>query len=34
MKSHDTFTQGFLDTNYGMKTHGIIGLVFLLVIDP
>lgn len=34
MKSHDTFTQGFLDTNDGMKTPGIIGLVFLLVIDP
>lgn len=34
MKSHDRFPQGFLDTNDGMKTPGIIGLVFLLVIDP
>lgn len=34
MKSHDIFTQGFLDTSDGMKTPGIIGLVFLRVIDP
>lgn len=30
MKSYDTFKEVFLDTNDGMKTPGIIGLVFLV----